>query len=352
MKSFIKKIPHPGKYKTTVLGLAINDAIGLALPLSIISLPVGLAVAVATIGIVAATGLRMTPPPADNSEFVTSEPRKSPLQRVKGGVRTAIAFVKTAFTDPDYMLPAGALGAGALLFAQACLGISFLATMPPVIAAAGITGCAAVAGFGLYVTYLGAVGRWRSLLGIYDKVFHKTRPARAEKTSTGNFLQKKFVRKILNSPLGKILHGPTQRQKDLMMLAPSFPGTLFVSAAALLLMGKYALSALTLGPAAVVAPFLVAFWWGSGPFVNLYPQTKVLLRSLRNKKSAKAVPVPTPVIGVTPTPVAVPLPVIKPLTDEFKSAVEAANENQKNDAAPKTKTAKKSPAAGLKSSNG
>jgi hypothetical protein len=344
LKQLLKHIPHPGKYKATVFGMAVNDAIGLAIPLALISLPVALAVGAAMVGIVTATGLQMAPPKTDevsqNNAAPAPKAEENPEsfpRRAFNLVKTGASFLKTAVKDPDFMLPAGSIGTGALVFAQAALGIGWFASMPTAIAAAGIAACVAGAGFGLYVLYLGAAGRWRSLHSIYAKTFGKNNPMSVKKSIKGlrstlqahprlkEIIKKPLVRKILKSPLKKILQGPSQKKKDMIMLAPAFPSTLFASAAALFLMGKYAISALTIGPAAI-PPLLIATWWGSGPFMNLYPQIKILKRTFgKNKKTEQPANVPVPEFKLEPAVTPVPLPV-KPLAEEFKTAVEAAEE--------------------------
>jgi hypothetical protein len=258
-----------------------------------------------------------------------------------------VSFAKAAWKDNDLWVRSSSFGAGATFIAQGSIGIYLLLAAPLVTIATGAILCGAFIGIGAYGMYAGATSFKKSVKSLWDKHMEKSfTEVLLEIPPIGKFVRhplvKKFnesragkavqwaakqalgivaavlpvvkaglttvahgakvflgkaakhpitqkiaatppAQKFLNSRLGKLRHGLSQKHHDLFMSAMTLEGASFATIAGLAIVASQvtALPALTIG-ALLSATILVPAWWGLGASIDIYRSTSVLIRTLRH----------------------------------------------------------------------
>ncbi len=364
---------NKGYYALLVLD-TIYGAASVAMTLALLNLPVAIIATALNVGANVIGGI-VTGPRAHKQADATSEdetatdtPKEAVPKGPKAFVKSSLSFIKNCFKDADFVVGSSAAGAGTNIFFQAAVGITFFIAAAPAIAPiAGLAGCAALAGLGIFGLIAGNIEKWKGLGKFYRNAFHKGEPE--ETTDRGN----SFFKRLTSGPrLQKFIKSPiTQTIKKLALIGMSVESNLFtvIAAGAIIAAHVAAIAAApVLLPAMAVAaiPILIAVKWGAWPAWNMISAARLVVGGLfkgsrKVKEAAKAKKAAKDSTDNTPAPEEVPAPVVatapvnggKPvetLTGQFEktSGKLAGNDNE----ADKNKTGVTSSIPAAKSRNG
>lgn len=205
-------------------------------------------------------------------------------QGVFGYVRS---FVTGLLKDSKFWSRFNAVPNGGLFIAQGVIGALFLVSSaaPAGVVAAGLAGCAILAGIGLYGIGYGLPRAWQSMEALCKRTFPKLNPLRKARKPIQAFVAKiartRAAQKILKSPLARIWPKlKTEAQQDIFLAALTLEGASAAAVGCTIAVAPHilALPAITVGGAAIIG---WGAWTITACMFDIYNAGKTLAHSAR-----------------------------------------------------------------------